>query len=99
MNQATVVTTITVRGFDPEGEPEIRAMSDGSLILIFNFMPPSYAEDEEVEYADFDEQIERAVGVAVRRDDRELFVIQKPQKDTAEKLKSFLEAYRANQVE
>lgn len=99
MNQATVVKTITVRGFDLGGEPEIREMSDGTLILIFNFMPPSYALDEEVEYADFDEQLERAVGVPVRRDDRELFVIQKPKKDTAEKLKSFLEAYRANQAE
>ena len=98
MNQATVVKTITVRGFDPEGEPEIREMSDGSIVLIFNFMPPSYAEDE-VEYADFDEQIERAIGLPVRRNDRELFVIQKPQKDTTQKLKSFLEAYRANQAE
>lgn len=99
MNQATVVKTIAVRGFDPGGEPEIREMSDGTLVLIFNFMPPSYAEDEEVEYADFDEQIERAVEVPVRRDDRELFVIPKPRKDTVEKLKSFLEAYRANQLE
>lgn len=99
MNQATVVKTIAVRGFDPGGEPEIREMSDGTIVLIFNFMPPSYAEDEEVEYADFDEQIERAVEVPVRRDDRELFVIPKPRKDTTQKLKSFLEAYRANQAE
>ena len=99
MNQANVVKTIAVRGFDPDGEPEIREMSDGTIVLIFNFMPPSYAEDEEVEYADFDEQLERAIGVPVRRDDRELFVIPKPRKDTVEKLKSFLETYRANQAE
>jgi hypothetical protein len=27
--------------FDPEGEPEIRVMADGSLYVVFNFMPPS----------------------------------------------------------
>lgn len=99
MKQATVVRTIAVRGFDPAGEPEMRDMSDGSLVLVFNFMPPSYAEDEELEYADFDEQLEKAIGVRVRRDDRELFTIQQPQKDTAAKLMSFLQAYRASQAE
>lgn len=99
MNQAIVVKTIAIRGFDPGGEPEIREMSDGTMQVIFNFMPPSYAEDEEVDYADFDEQLERAIGVPVRRDDRELFLIQQPRKDTAAKLKSFLEAYRENQAD
>jgi hypothetical protein len=99
MNQATIVKTIAVRGFDPAGEPEIREMSDGTMRVIFNYMPPSYAQEEEVEYADFDEQLERALGVPVRRDDRELFLIQAPRKDTVEKLKSFLEAYRANQAD
>lgn len=99
MNQATVVKTIAVNGFDPGGEPEIREMSNGTMMVIFNFMPPSYAQDEELDYADFDEQLERAIGVPVRRDDRELFLIQKPRPDTAQKLKSFLEAYRKNQLD
>lgn len=96
MNQATVVKTIVVSGFDPAGEPEIRQMSDGTLVAIFNFMPPSYAQDEELEYADFDEQLQRAIGVPIRRDDRELFVIPKPQGDTIAKLTAFLAGYRAN---
>ncbi|HEX7449236.1 MAG TPA: hypothetical protein VF306_16905 [Pirellulales bacterium] len=45
--EATVVKTITVSGFDPDGEPEIKEMSDGALMLVFNFMPPSFAEDDE----------------------------------------------------
>ena len=94
MSQVTVVKTIAVSGFDPEGEPEIREMSDGTLTVIFNFMPPSYAEDEEAKYADFEKQLERAAGVPVNRDDRELFLIRNPQSDTSEKLKAFLEGYR-----
>lgn len=94
MNPATIVKTIAVSGFDPDGEPEIREMSDGTLVVVFNFMPPSYAEDEEAKYADFEKQLERAIGLPVHRDDRELFLIQKPRSDTAEKLKLFLEGYR-----
>ena len=94
MNQATVVKTIAVSGFDPDGEPEIREMSDGTLAVLFNFMPPSYAEDEEAKYADFEKQIEQAVGVPVYREDRERFLLRNPQSDTAEKLKAFLESYR-----
>lgn len=94
MSQPTVVKTTAVLGFDPEGEPEIREMSDGSLMVMFNFMPPSYAEDEEAKYADFEKQLEQAVGVRVFRDDRELFLIREPRSDTAEKLQAFLESYR-----
>lgn len=94
MSQATAVKTIAVSGFDPDAEPEIREMSDGTLIVLFNFMPPSYAEDDEAKYADFEKQIEQAVGVPVLREDRERFLIRNPQSDTSEKLKAFLEGYR-----
>lgn len=94
MSQATVVKTTAISGFDPDGEPEIREMSDGTLMVLFNFMPPSYAEDDESKYADFEKQIEEAIGVPVFREDRERFLIRDPQSDTAEKLKAFLEGYR-----
>ena len=94
MSEATAAKTIAVSGFDPEGEPEIKEMSDGTLMVVFNFMPPSYAEDQEAKYADFEKELERAVGVPVQRDDREVFLIQAPRSDTVEKLKSFLEGYR-----
>src|SRR5262249_3878615 len=61
-----VVRTITLTGFDPEGEPQVRVMGDGSLLVVFNFMPPSWAEDETDlgPFKDFDRQMERAIGFA-----------------------------------
>ncbi|HJT34575.1 MAG TPA: hypothetical protein VJ783_21275 [Pirellulales bacterium] len=90
---STVVKTIPIVGFDPDGEPEIRVMSDGALMVVFEFMPPSYAEDEEAKFADFEKQLEWAVRVPVSREDREFFLIQHPESDTPEKVKSFLEGF------
>jgi hypothetical protein len=42
MNEPIEIIPFT--GFDPEGEPEIRVMADGSWELVFNFMPPSWVE-------------------------------------------------------
>jgi hypothetical protein len=90
-----IVKTIPITGFDPEGEPEIRQMSDGSLHVVFNFMPPSFAEDDESKFADFDKQLEKAIGVPVLWDDREVFLIRKPAQDTVGKITRFLEAYQS----
>jgi hypothetical protein len=38
------IEIIPLTGFDPEGEPEIRVMADGSWELVFNFMPPPWVE-------------------------------------------------------
>jgi hypothetical protein len=97
MNEPTILKTIEVLGFDPEGEPAIRVMSDGTLVVVFNFMPPSYAEGDEMKFRDFDKQLERALGVPVHWEDREIFMIRNPQKDSAEKAKVFLESYRKMQ--
>lgn len=85
-----VIKTIPIIGFDREGEPEIRQMSDGSLHVIFNFIPPSFAEDDESKFADFDRQLEKAIGVPVLWDDREAFVIRKPMHDTVARIRRFL---------
>ena len=55
-----------------------------------------FAEDEGTEavFENFEVKIQQALGVPVRRDDREVFVIAKPEPDTAEKAKAWLEAYR-----
>jgi len=93
---AESVETTTVTGFDPEGEPEVQRLSDGSLRVIFNFMPPSYMEetvDDLGPFATFDKDLERALGVPVKWDDREVFLIPQPKADTAAKLKAFLEGY------
>ncbi len=91
------VQTIQISGFDPGGEPSILVMDDGSVWAVFNFMPPSYTPEEEYRdlgsFADFDRQMERAVGVPVVWEDREAFSIAEPQKDTIERLKRFLEEY------
>jgi hypothetical protein len=89
--------TIKLKGFDPKGEPVIRVMGDGSLLVVFNFMPPSFVPDGEGmgPFADFDKQLERAAGVPVVWDDREVFVVQKPKRDTVERLRMFIEGYRS----
>ena len=90
------VKIIPLSGFDPGGEPEIRVMSDGSLNLVFNFMPPSDSKNREElgSYEDFDKQIEAAVGVKVFWEDREFFVISSPKPETITKLSAFISSYR-----
>jgi len=90
---------IELTGFDPKGEPVIRIMTDGSLLIVFNFMPPSFVPDgQELElgpFADFDKQLERATGMPVVWDDREVFVIQQPKPDTVKRIRKFLDSYRS----
>jgi hypothetical protein len=89
------VETITLTGFDPEGEPEIRRMNDGSLLVVFNLMPPSWGEDNPEPFDDFDRQLEQAVGTPVIWEDREYFRIARPGPDTIDLIRRFLEDYRA----
>ena len=92
----TILREITVNGFDPDGEPVIELWSDGKLIVHFEAMPPFFAEDNgsESDFEDFDVQMRVALGVDVRQEDREVFVIETPFDDTLEKAKTWLETYR-----
>ena len=83
-------------GFDPKGEPVIRVMADGSLYVVFKFMPPSFVPDEEGlgQFEDFDKQLERAAGIPVEWADREFFLIRRPGSDTLERVRQFIEGYR-----
>jgi hypothetical protein len=92
-----VKQTIKLKGFDPKGEPVIRVMANGSLLIVFNFMPPSFVPEDEGlgPFADFDKQLERAAGVPVVWDDREVFVIQQPKPDTTDRVRKFIEGYRS----
>ena len=89
---------IELTGFDPQGEPVIRIMADGSLYLVFEFMPPSWIpESEYVDLGrcrDFDRRLEAATGTPVVWEDREFFLIQQPQPDTVERIKRFLAEFR-----
>ena len=92
-----VLRTIPLTGFDPEGEPQVRVMGDGSLLVVFNFMPPSWAEDETDlgPFKDFDRQMERAIGVPVTWEDREVFLITRPRPDTIDRIRTFIGGYRS----
>lgn len=91
-----VQQVIKLKGFDPKGEPLIRVMADGSLQIVFSFMPPSFVPDGERlgPFADFDKQMERAAGVPILWDDREVFMIRQPNPNTVERVQRFIEGYR-----
>jgi len=99
-DEPLLIEQIAVHGFDPDGEPVIKRWSDGTLWIHFEAMPPFFAEETnaESEFEAFELTIQEALGVDVRRDDREVFIITQPKADTAEKAKAWLEAYRKNKA-
>ncbi len=98
---ADLVETIPLSGFDPAGEPEIRRFADGTLQVVFSFMPPSFVNDDGGwvdlgRYWKFDEQMARAIGAEVLWEDREYFRIAHPREDTVERLREFVAGYHAD---
>lgn len=93
------VEVISLSGFDPDGEPEIRRMADGSLDLVFNFMPPSWADDMSELFDDFDQRLAAAIGVPVEWVDREFFHISRPAPDTVERVQAFLSSLPSTGIE
>jgi hypothetical protein len=95
---AEVIQTIRLRGFDPGGEPSIRVMSDGSLEVSFEFMPPSDVPHEGDaglgQFARFDQEMAAAIGATVVWEDREFFSIENATADTLDRLRVFIEGYR-----
>jgi hypothetical protein len=86
---------IPLSGFDEMGEPVIQVMTDRSLHLQFEFMPPSDIDENGMEFFDdFDQQLSKAIGLPVIWDDRERFIIETPAPDTIDKIRSFIEHYR-----
>ena len=93
-----VRATVTLAGFEPGAEPVLREMRDGSLLLVFAFIPPRVAEGRPAMSRRFDmntfgAEVERAAGVPVAWDDKEVFVVQRPRTDTVERLRGFLQSY------
>jgi hypothetical protein len=88
--------TITVKGFDQDGEPEIKIFEDGHIEIMFNFMPPlngkTEVEDEEF-WDSFETVLSTHLNVEVQREDREFFIIPKTKKSTLKKLELYLESY------
>jgi hypothetical protein len=96
-----VQATITLTGFEPDAEPVLREMRDGSIMLVFAFIPPQVTERDSAKASQFDlnafgAEIGKAAGVPVAWDDKEVFVIQRPKRNTVEKLRAFLQDYWKN---
>lgn len=90
-----IVSEKEINGFDPDGEPVIQTLADGSLQIVFEAMPPFFSEDAgtEHEFEKFENQMAQSLGVEVTREDRELFVISSPASDTLEKAIRWLENF------
>jgi hypothetical protein len=88
-------SVVKIMGFDHGGEPEIRLESGGSIRVMFDYMPPSFHEGNDLgPYTDFDKQMKRAIGVDVKWEDREVFYIARPKQNTVGRIKKFLENYK-----
>lgn len=95
-NDYEIKEKIQISGFEKNGEPEIRVMTDGSLVLVFNLMPPSNmkeTDDDLGEFKDFDKFLSEKLGVEVEWVDREIFYIKSPKKGTTQDIKNILENY------
>lgn len=85
----TPLTEITVEGFDPAGEPVLRMLADGSMEIVFNFMPPLFAKDP-APFDSFDATLAAKLDVAVEWQDREVFRIAQPQPDSVARAIDYL---------
>jgi hypothetical protein len=93
-----VRATMTLAGFEPGAEPVLREMRDGSLLLVFAFIPPRVTEGQLAKAKRFDlntfgGEVEKAAGVPVTWDDKEVFVVQRPRGDTVARIRVFLQNY------
>jgi hypothetical protein len=84
---------IDVNGFDSDGEPEIRLYADGLIEVMFNFMPPSNGSPDLLVDPIFERVLQAHLGVAVMREDREIFTIEHPTPSTARDLQQYLENF------
>ena len=97
-----VIKQIELSGFEPKHDPLVRVLNDGSLSVVFRFMPPLWdhrvPEGELGPYAYFDYDMSKAIGADVAWVDREVFVIEQPESDTVDRLRQFLESYKATRA-
>jgi hypothetical protein len=90
---------ITIQGFDIDGEPEMRLYSNDKIELVFNFMPPCNGNPDGIQdpiFDDFEDILQKELGVLVERDDREFFTIQSGDSKTVNRLKEYLESFWSN---
>lgn len=92
-------TKVTIEGFGPGDEAELvwgQPESSGAT-LMFEFFPPSWADDEIRvtlgPFARFDEELAAALGCEVQWEDREVFTLVAPPADAPERIARFLRNY------
>lgn len=92
-------TKVTIDGFGPGDEAELvwGQPESASATLMFNFFPPSWADDELRvnlgQFGQFDQEPAQLLGCEVQWEDRELFVLVAPPADAAERINAFLRTY------
>ena len=92
----SVTKKLEISGVDEQaGDPELWVMSNGSLNLHFQAFPPTHVttEAQTEPYATYAQQLEQFLGVPVSWEDRELFFIAHPKRDTIEKVEAFVKAF------
>jgi hypothetical protein len=85
---------VRLSGFDVDGEPSVRLFEDGSLVVVFEFMPPSSWEMDLEDAQSFLGEFCEAVGVDGYWDDTEFLVVENPGPDTVDRIRVFIENYR-----
>jgi len=94
-----VKTTVKVKGFDKDGEPEIQLLRNGSLRLVFEFFPPLNGNDNQndnIIFENFDKELSKVVDNEVIWEDREVFLIEKSKNGDEKLLKKYLEEFWTN---
>lgn len=91
MDELDVIESLPLDEFDPGAR--IDRMSDGSLQLRFDAMPPSWAT-RATPFDTFQTDLSRAIERSVEGLDRELFAVRDPGADTVERIRAFLVSLR-----
>lgn len=90
-----IAEEFVVDGFDPidNWNPTVQRRDSGMIVILFPEFPPDVVGDD---MNDFDTLMSEQIGVKVYHEDRELFVITRPEPDTMAKLKEFFLKYEAD---
>ena len=87
-----IINTTSITGFDDNGEPLIYEMDDNSIRVVFSSLPPKSKPAFDLD--EFSKQLVSAIQCGITHDDREIFHIPKPDQNTVNAVKRFIEDYK-----